>query len=259
MILIILYVRFLIIIDVQNEEQSISAAVQRCELFFLRPEKRREITNPFMTCCSAQHPGSEVIVVDGGSRDCTVKKAQVAGACVICTSRSGRSVQMNAGADKASGRMLVFLHADSTLPQGFTTQIDSVMKKGGCWGCFESIDIGADVHPILSRAMQMGVALRTHWLSQPYGDQGIFVERETFRHIGGYRNDYQLLEDVDLVQRLRKTCGRPAIIPCSLQTSGRRWRNLGFLKTTLLNQYILVRYAMGTDVNELAELYRSMK
>eukprot|EP00889_Picochlorum_renovo_P008481 jgi/Picre1/35511/NNA_002972.t1 len=205
--------KYSVIIPALNEEQSIAAAVQ-----------------------SAQHPGSEVIVVDGGSRDGTIKNAEVAGACVICTSRS-----------------------DSTLPQDFCTHMDSVMKEDRRWGCFESIDIGADVHPILSRAMQIGVALRTRWLSQPYGDQGIFVERETFRHIGGYRNDYQLLEDVDLVQKLRRTYGRPAIIPCSLQTSGRRWKNLGFIKTTLLNQYILVRYAMGADVNTLAELYRSMK
>lgn len=197
--------------------------------------------------------------MDGGSRDCTVRNAQMAGACMVLTSPTGRAVQMNAGADKASGCVLVFLHADSTLPRDFTSYMDSAMESKCGWGCFESIDIGTDVHPMLSRAVQMGVALRTRLLSKPYGDQGIFVERDTFRKIGGYKSDYQLLEDVDLVQKLHKTCGRPAIIPCSLQTSGRRWKNLGFFKTTLLNQYILVRYAMGADVNTLAELYRSMK
>lgn len=164
---------------------------------------------------------------------------------------------MNIGARKSRGNILVFLHADSILPPQYGNMIDSSLGSMSKWGCFHSIDIrNHDIHPLLAFVMKHSVALRTRLFSKPYGDQAIFVTRKSFHEVGGYRDDWKLLEDVDLVEKLKHTCGSPVIIPHALKTSGRRWCSLGAVRTTLINQYILFRYAMGANVNELEKVYR---
>ena len=125
----------------------------------------------------------------------------------------------------------------------------------GLWGCF------ATIHPTglaaLPRALlSAGVALRTRLLHRPYGDQGIFVSAAAFRALGGY-HELPLLEDVELCSRLRGAAGAPRIVPAAIATSGRRWRALGLLRTTLINQAILLGYALGVDVAVLADWYRA--
>jgi rSAM/selenodomain-associated transferase 2 len=197
-------------------------------------------------------------VVDGGSQDDTIARARAAGASkVFRCSSSGRSIQMNLGAEKSSGDVLVFLHADSTLPSGYDKMIEKEMSPLSSWGCFRSIDIASNgVNPLFAFLMKQSVALRTSVFHKPYGDQALFIRKTTFCEIGGYRSDWKLLEDVDLVEKLNKKCGSPAIVPQALKTSGRRWDRLGALRTTCINQYILFRYAMGDSVNELEKLYR---
>lgn len=197
-------------------------------------------------------------MVDGGSSDDTIARARAAGASKILRCRSaGRSVQMNFGAEKSSGDVLLFLHADSTLPADYDTLIDKEMTSMFSWGCFRSIHIGSNgINPVFGYLMRQSVALRTTVLRKPYGDQALFMRRSAFFEIGGYRSDWKLLEDVDLVEKLNKKYGPPAIVPHALKTSGRRWDRLGAVKTTCINQYILYRYAMGDSVNELEKIYR---
>lgn len=100
------------------------------------------------------------------------------------------------------------------------------------------------------------VGLRTRLLGKPYGDQGIFVNKDTFDTCGGFPNDWELLEDIRLVEKLKFSFGNGFIIPKPLQTSGRRWKELGWFKTTCINQIILFGYACGIHPNKLAAVYR---
>ena len=164
---------------------------------------------------------------------------------------------MNQGANASRGDIIMFLHADSILPKDFVHHVDAAMKTRNTpeWGCFRSIDISLRPrNPLASFLINQAVALRTKLLHKPYGDQCIFVKRKTFLELGGYA-DMPLLEDVDLVSRLA-TRTPPAIIPLEMKTSARRWDRLGVVRTTLLNQYILLRHAMGADIHQLAKLYR---
>ena len=209
-------------------------------------------------CSAATGNSTEVIVVDGGSNDDTISRARAAGASKIYRCKTaGRSVQMNLGAAKSSGDILLFLHADSTLPSGYDTLINDQMSPGFSWGCFRSIDIASHgVNPVFAFLMKQSVALRTTIFRKPYGDQALFIRKKIFDDIGGYRSDWKLLEDVELVEKLNNRCGSPAVVPHALKTSGRRWDRLGVLRTTCINQYILFRYAMGDSVNELEQIYR---
>lgn len=103
--------------------------------------------------------------------------------------------------------------------------------------------------------VQQGVRLRTVLCHRPYGDQGIFVTKSEYIRSGGYP-DWPLLEDLALVKQLKRQCGAPGIVKTPLETSGRRWHALGLVQTTLINQAILLGYAMGTDVHTLAEWYK---
>jgi hypothetical protein len=98
------------------------------------------------------------------------------------------------------------------------------------------------------------VALRTRLFQQPYGDQGIFMNREAYKRSGGFP-DWPLLEDLAMVKTLRRQSGPPAVVPAPVRTSGRRWQALGLIQTTVINQIILIGFAMGQDVHKLAELY----
>lgn len=209
-------------------------------------------------CSAVDSRSSEVIVVDGGSIDDTVRVAKNAGASRVYVSETaGRSVQMNLGAKKSRGDVLLFLHADSTLPKGYREMIDVSIDSKLAWGCFRSIDIASHgINPLFAFLMKQCVALRTCVFHKPYGDQALFVRKSTFDDVGGYKSDWNLLEDVDLVSKLKKRHGSPSIIPHALKTSGRRWDRLGPIQTTLVNQYILLRYAMGHSVNELEKVYR---
>ncbi|GAB4822067.1 hypothetical protein N2152v2_009113 [Parachlorella kessleri] len=141
----------------------------------------------------------------------------------------------------------------------YATEIEQTLQKyrhrhqqEAEWGCFESIDIEGP--PLTAWLLKASVSLRTRLLCRPYGDQGLFVRRGTFQRMGGYK-EWPLLEDLDLVQRLSSTCGPPAIVPCPIRTSGRRWAKLGFARTTLVNQAVLLGHRLGVDVGILAKWY----
>ena len=109
-------------------------------------------------------------------------------------------------------------------------------------------------NPISGWLLRQSVALRTRIFHKPYGDQGIFVTKRAFQQTGGYP-EWPLLEDLAMVQQLRRNYGSPRIIHRPLETSGRRWKALGLIQTTLINQAILIGYSLGIDPYKLADLY----
>jgi len=196
----------------------------------------------------------ESIVVDAGSQDDSCAIAQAAGAHVLSTA-PGRAYQMNAGAAIATGEILLFLHADTCLPLGYDTQIRYQLAQPDIIAGAFDLRINGTVPGV--RFVEWGVRQRSRWLQLPYGDQAIFVKASVFRAIDGFPK-MPIMEDFALVKQLQKR-GKIAIAPLTVQTSGRRWQKLGVLKTTLLNQAIILGYYLGIPPERLARWYRKAK
>ncbi|MBD1873245.1 TIGR04283 family arsenosugar biosynthesis glycosyltransferase [Nodosilinea sp. FACHB-131] len=197
--------------------------------------------------------GVEVVVVDGGSGDQTVAVAKGLGVQVI-ESAPGRSHQLNCGAAAASGPLLLFLHADTRLPEGFDRTIRQTLAQPGVVAGAFRLAIDGPGRGL--RWVEWGVNLRSRLLQMPYGDQAIFLKAEIFHELGGFP-DLPMMEDFELMRRLRKV-GKVAIAPSAVVTSDRRWRTLGILRTTLVNQIMVVGYLLGVDPHKLARWYRRL-
>jgi rSAM/selenodomain-associated transferase 2/rSAM/selenodomain-associated transferase 1 len=194
----------------------------------------------------------EIIVADGGSSDATVEQARSASAVVI-VSNPGRSRQMNAGAARATGKTLVFVHADTILPAGWTAVVSATLKD-------PQVAAGAFAFQVAESFPGKGLLewttnLRSRWGQMPYGDQALFLRQSLFEEIGGFRN-LPILEDYDLVRRLRRH-GRVITCAQAATTSGRRWQRSGLLRVTLKNQLIIAGFHLGVAPHKLAHFYRT--
>jgi rSAM/selenodomain-associated transferase 2 len=200
-------------------------------------------------------PDCEIIVVDGGSIDNTVDLAKECGAIVIVSSHPGRAQQMNAGAAIASGEILLFLHADTRLPQGYSQMIgDTLARPQTIAGAFE-LKIEGQRRSL--RWVEKMVKWRSHFCSLPYGDQALFLKATTFQELGKFPT-LPIMEDFEFIRKLRKV-GRICIVPHAVLTSGRRWQKLGVLKTTAINQIIIIGYFIGVSPHRLAQWYRTLQ
>lgn len=199
----------------------------------------------------SQGEAIEVIVADGGSTDTTVDQAAAQGARV-CRGPAGRARQMNQGAAMATGTFLFFLHADSRLPVGFDRIIRRVLGTTDVAAGAFSLGIDEDSGKV--RMVEYWANLRSRYLGLPYGDQGLFLRASRFHRMGGFP-DLPIMEDFAMMQRLGKT-GRIVTAPERLYTSPRRWRRLGVLRTTLINQAIITGYFLGVPAERLSRWYR---
>jgi rSAM/selenodomain-associated transferase 2/rSAM/selenodomain-associated transferase 1 len=197
-------------------------------------------------------PDVEVIVVDAHSRDGTAELARAHGARVV-TCPPGRGRQMNLGASAATGEILLFLHADTRLPDGFDRHVRRLLAvPGAVAGAFELAIDGSQ--PSLRVIVRLA-NWRSRRLHMPYGDQAIFIRADTFRRVGGYP-DLPVMEDYELVRRVRRL-GRIVIAPAAATTSARRWRALGVWRTTLLNQITIILYNLGFSPTRFAHRHPS--
>jgi uncharacterized protein len=159
---------------------------------------------------------------------------------------------MNRGAAIAQSDILLFLHADTQLPEHFLPLIqDTLAQPQVVAGAFE-LAIASD-QPRL-RWVEWAVKWRSRLCQLPYGDQGIFLKAEVFWQLGGFA-DLPIMEDFDLIKRLHKL-GKVAIVPAAVTTSARRWQRLGVWKTTVINQLVIAAYYLGVRGDRLARLYR---
>ncbi len=193
----------------------------------------------------------EVIVVDGGSRDATLARAARYGVRT-CRAAAGRAHQMNRGAALARGALFFFLHADSRLPAGFDGVIRRVLSDRRVAAGAFSLGIEAGTRSM--RMVARGANLRSRILGLPYGDQGIFLRASRFKRCRGFP-DLPIMEDFVLMRRLAKT-GAIVTVPECIMTSPRRWRRQGVLRTTLVNQAIIVAYLLGIPADRLRRWYR---
>lgn len=201
---------------------------------------------------SAQEAGVEVIVVDGGSRDATAQRAQQLGARVV-GSAPGRARQLAEGAEAArDAEALVFLHADSTLPAGWAALVAQALGdprvSGGAFA-FRFAERGA-----LLRLVELGVRLRLALARLPYGDQALFVRRETLLRMGGVPQA-EIMEDLDLVRGMRAH-GKLALLAAPVTTSARRYLERGVLRSLWRNWLALAAFWLGLDRARVAAWYR---
>lgn len=193
----------------------------------------------------------EVIVVDGGSNDGTVDVAQRLNARVVI-SPPGRSRQMNQGAKVANGSVLLFLHADTQLPDNFIKHICPTLSQPGIVAGAFRLQINSPDWKL--RLVEWGVTMRSRWWQMPYGDQALFLEKAVFEAVGSFP-DMPIMEDFELVRQLKRR-GQIAIAPVAVYTSDRRWQQLGICRTTFVNQVMIAGYFLGIPLATLAGWYR---
>lgn len=197
---------------------------------------------------------SEIILVDGGSEDKTTEIASRFDDIAVVKSRRGRARQMNAGAKFANGDILLFLHADTHLPEKAISAVEKIIGDGADGGCF-SLKVDSP-HLPLTVASQF-INLRTKVTHVATGDQTIFVRRKIFDELGGYA-DIPLMEDLDFTRRLKKM-GNFAPLDLEVSTSSRRWEKLGVYKTILLMWLLKTLYYIGVSPEKLSEFYRDVR
>lgn len=196
-------------------------------------------------------PGVEVLVVDGGSADETVARATGAGAtCAVVA--PGRARQLNDGARRVSGDIVLFLHADTVLPPAWDDHVrNAVARPSVVAGAFQ---LGINAPDPSLRLVELLANWRSRVLRMPYGDQAVFVRRDLFLRLGGF-SELPIMEDFDLARRIRRR-GALVTIPVRALTDARRWRRLGPLRATLLNQACIVAFLLGISPDRIAKWYR---
>jgi rSAM/selenodomain-associated transferase 2 len=193
--------------------------------------------------------GVEIIVVDGGSNDATPELARPLANRVLSAAR-GRAAQMNAGAAAAQGDVLLFLHADTRLPEDADRLVlDGLARAGHDWGRFDVRIDGGGLPGVVATMMNA----RSRLTGIATGDQALFVTRAAFEAAGSFP-PIALMEDVALSARLKRH-GRPLALHARVTTSARRWRAHGTLRTVLLMWRLRLRFFLGADPAKLARAY----
>lgn len=195
----------------------------------------------------------QIVLVDGGSKDHTLRIAEAAGVRVVHAPR-GRGPQLNAGAAASEAEILWFLHADSVPPAQGAAKIRQALAGGAVGGAFV---LRFDGQARLYRLGEWVVARRSRRHGMALGDQGQFVRRDAFDAIGGFP-DWPILEDLEFIRRLRRH-GRLAILEPPMLTSARRYRQGGLVRTTARNWLIFALYHLGVPVASLARLYHHIR
>jgi rSAM/selenodomain-associated transferase 2 len=195
----------------------------------------------------------ELLVVDGGSQDGTLAVARARGAAILAAPR-GRGAQLHAGARAARGEVLWFVHADTLVPADAAEQIVAALRDSAVVGGNFRLRFGG---PRLAARILTGLQPLFGWLGLCYGDSALFVRREAYERIGGFR-PFLLFEDLDLVRRLRRV-GRLAHVPSEVIASSRRFEGRSFALTLARWVALQLLYWLGVPPDRLARHYAPIR
>ena len=218
-----------IIIPVLNEQENLSRLTAYLQL--------------------VQDQGHEVIIVDGGSKDNTLTMAYEITRHVV-VSNAGRALQMNSGADIATGEVLLFLHADTQLPENTVQIISELFNNKNYWGRF---NVRLSSNKTVYRLIEQLINLRSRLTSIATGDQAIFIEKNLFDRVAGFP-EIALMEDVAISKRLKKIV-KPICLKQKVITSSRRWETKGVAATVFLMWKLRLYYFFGMSPDKLKQLY----
>jgi rSAM/selenodomain-associated transferase 2 len=194
----------------------------------------------------------EVIVVDGDPHGGSIHAIRRKGVTRV-VSEKGRAQQMNRGASHAQGEILLFLHADTELPLDALRAIPIALEKPDVVAGAFDLRIQSD--RVIFRVIEHAASLRSRITRIPYGDQGIFIRRDYFHTMGGFR-EMPLMEDVDLMRRIKRAGDTIRILPSRIKTSPRRWEREGILYCTSRNWMLITLFLFGVSAERLARYYR---
>jgi rSAM/selenodomain-associated transferase 2 len=227
-------IKFSIIVPVYHEGENINKLIGH--LRHLDPEENLEI-----------------IVADGSLEKDTLEAIHNNHVIKI-SSEKGRARQMNAGASVAKGEILIFLHADTELPiQGLKKIKTLLERKEFVGGAF---DLGIRSDKFVFRVIEVLASLRSRLNKIPFGDQAIFIRRDYFNAMGGYK-EIPLMEDVELMRRIKKSGHRIWILHDRVMTSPRRWEKEGVFYCTLRNLTLQTLYFLGVSPDKLIHFYKN--
>lgn len=222
-----------IIVPVYNEESTIAEQIEN-----LAEHSRG---NP-----------TEIIIVDGGSTDQTVNRVRAKGFTCLVSPSKGRAVQMNTGADYSNGSILYFVHADSRPPDSFQQDIRTAVKNGEFAGCYR-FAFDSD-HPMLKMNSYF---TRFDRLMCRGGDQTLFITRDLFYELNGFRNDYKIMEDFEFIRRLRQRESF-TIIPKDTVVSARKYRDNSYLKVNIVNLIVFTMFYLGASQETMVHAYKQL-
>ncbi len=206
-----------------------------------------------LTRLNALHGEKEIIIVDGGSTDKTVNIAAKYG--IVVESSKGRAIQMNTGANLAKGDILWFVHSDSVVSDDSLSKIKRTIEEGHIGGGFSLYFY--DLETLFMRYVAWTSNLRAKYLGLIFGDQGLFVRKDIFKRLGGYK-EIELMEDWEFSKSLHKL-GKTKIINSKIGTSARRFKTGGQLRTFFFMQKIKLLYVLGTTPSRLSQIYREVR
>lgn len=225
--------KFSVIIPVLDEQERINTCIEQTLSLC-----------PAGTC--------EIIVVDADPNGSTINAIKSDG-IVSTISEHGRAKQMNAGAALARGEVIVFLHADTQLPMGTFEYIEEALSNTEyVAGAF---DLVIDSTNCLLRFIAASARMRSRLTRIPYGDQAIFMRKEYFEKIGGFK-EIPLMEDVELMRRIKKRGDKICLLSNQVLTSARRWEKEGVVFTIFRNLVIQSLYYLGAKPSKLSKYYR---
>lgn len=224
------------------------------KLSVIVPALNEEPALPATLRAARQRGVGEIIVVDGGSVDGTVAVADELADLVVRSER-GRAVQMNAGVARASGEVLLFLHADTLLPPGYVADVVDACALPGVVGGRFDVDLQPS-SPLLWITGEL-INRRSRLTRVATGDQAMFVRRDVFEAMGGFAA-IPLMEDLDLSRRLKRA-GEIACLRSRVTTSARRWQKDGALRTILLMWTLRLLYYGGVSPERLHRFYRNTR
>lgn len=193
----------------------------------------------------------EVIVADGDSQGSTINAIKHPGVKKVI-SKTGRGAQMNNGAAIAGGDILLFLHADTLLGPDALNQIVATIQNPEVVGGAFDLEIGCDKK--MYRWIEAAASIRSRLTGIPYGDQAIFIKKRCFERLGGFK-EIPLMEDVELMRRIKKNSLKIRFVRQKVRTASRRWEKEGIVYCTLRNWILITLYLLGISPEKLKKFY----